>query len=169
MIPALVILFVLHLLGKRGGLLDNAVDPVAQRAAQAQQAAADAAAIAAKTQHPHDIRHAAQTAKTAAVLTDHAADQKAAEAAHAANRPLPWPQSVPAGLPAWPSGWRPAQPPTSGQVARAWQLLPALWAKGAGAVKTESTDGKWTTYLASPMGNGTRGVTAWVPKARADA
>lgn len=72
-----------------------------------------------------------------------------------------WPQVVPAGLPAFPgSGWVPDEPPGAGVVARAFQLLPILWAHGAGTFKTEQTAGRWVTYKATDMGP-KRGVTAW--------
>jgi Putative peptidoglycan binding domain len=72
-----------------------------------------------------------------------------------------WPQVVPAGLPAFPGqGWVPDQPPGSGVVARAFQLLPVLWQHGAGTFKTEQTAGRWISYRADQMGP-KRGVTAW--------
>lgn len=76
------------------------------------------------------------------------------------STPAPWPQSVPSGLPPFPSGWEPDEPVGAGVAARAAQLLPELWAHGAGTRKTEQTGGRWITYLATQMGS-KRGVTAW--------
>jgi peptidoglycan hydrolase-like protein with peptidoglycan-binding domain len=47
---------------------------------------------------------------------------------------------------------------------RATVLLPELWAYGAGTRKTENTDGRWITYVASPMPEGRRGVVAFRPR-----
>lgn len=88
-----------------------------------------------------------------------------AQQAKAASTPVPWPQAMPSGLPPFPTGWKPAQPPPAPVVTRAWQLLPTLWASGRpGARKTEQTAGNWYTYLATDMGKGKKGVTAWKPK-----
>jgi hypothetical protein len=92
-----------------------------------------------------------------------------AQAAQIANTPPPWPQAIPAGLPSWPTGWTPANPPPSAVVTRAWQLLPTLWAHGAGTKKTEQTAGQWITYVAAYM-NPTKtmkGVVAFKPKPQA--
>lgn len=76
-------------------------------------------------------------------------------------QPIAWPQVVPAGLPAFPGpGWAVDSPPGSGVVARAHQLLPALWRGGAGTFKTEQTNGRWVTYRATQMGL-KRGVVAY--------
>lgn len=72
----------------------------------------------------------------------------------------PWPQSVPSGLPPFPSGWEPDEPVGSGVAARAFALLPELWAYGAGTRKTEQTNGRWITYVATPMGS-KKGVVAY--------
>jgi murein L,D-transpeptidase YcbB/YkuD len=72
----------------------------------------------------------------------------------------PWPQTVPAGLPAWPGGWEPDVPVGPGVAARASALLPTLWARGAGARAVEQTAGRWITYVATPMGS-KRGVVAY--------
>jgi hypothetical protein len=77
---------------------------------------------------------------------------------------VPFPQAVPAGLPGFPGpGWKPFVPTPPAVVTRANQLLPTLWATGAGTRKTEQTAGQWTTYLATKMGatGQIRGVTAW--------
>jgi hypothetical protein len=79
-------------------------------------------------------------------------------------QPPPWPQVVPAGLPAFPgSQWVPDNPPGAGVVARASALLPTLWAHGPGTFKTEQTAGRWITYRATPMGanNQIKGVVAF--------
>jgi hypothetical protein len=75
---------------------------------------------------------------------------------------VPWPQVVPAGLPAFPSSaWVPDAPPPAPVVDRASQLLKQLWSGGAGTFKTEKTAGRWITYRATDMGNGKRGVVAY--------
>lgn len=110
----------------------------------------------------------AQAAANAAQQAANAAHAQAAAATHAAANPPPWPQAMPAGLPAWPSGWQPAEPPPPAVVTRAWQLLPELWKQGAGARKTEKTGTEWITYVA--MMHGTKkGVTAYRPRAGAPA
>lgn len=79
----------------------------------------------------------------------------------AAAAPEPWPQVVPAGLPPFPGPlWVPDDPPSAGVVARAGQLIPGLWARGAGTFKTEQTAGRWITYRATPMGT-KKGVVAF--------
>jgi len=76
-------------------------------------------------------------------------------------QPPPWPQVVPAGLPAFPgAGWVPDDPPGPGVVARASALLSTLWKHGAGTFKTEQTSGRWITYRATPMGE-KKGVVAF--------
>lgn len=72
----------------------------------------------------------------------------------------PWPQSVPPGLPPFPSGWEPDEPVGAGVAARAFALLPELWTYGAGTRKTEQTNGRWITYVATPMGS-KKGVVAY--------
>lgn len=82
----------------------------------------------------------------------------------AAKAPLPFPQAVPAGLPPFPGpGWKSFVPTPAAVTTRAQQLLPVLWATGAGTKKQEQTAGVWTTYLATKMGatGQIRGVTAW--------
>ena len=89
---------------------------------------------------------------------------QAAAQTRAANAPVPFPQAVPAGLPPFPSAaWKPFVPTPPAVTTRAQQLLPVLWATGAGTRKTEQTAGTWTTYLATKMGatGQIRGVTAW--------
>ncbi len=83
-----------------------------------------------------------------------------------ASTPVPWPAARPDGLPPWPSGWTPANPPPAAVVTRAWQLLPTLWAKGVGSQAVEKTGAEWITYVASYM-NPTKtmkGVVAFRPK-----
>jgi peptidoglycan hydrolase-like protein with peptidoglycan-binding domain len=44
-------------------------------------------------------------------------------------------------------------PPPTSVVTRAWQLLPELWKSGQpGGRKTEQTQGRWITYLATAQG-----------------
>lgn len=152
---AFVLLMIL--LGKKNPLSSSstpAPSSAADAAADAAKKAADAAAKAAQTGHPADVKKAQQATQTAQVLMNHAAAQAA---------PRPWPQVVPKGLPAWPAGWQPDNPPTPGVVTRAWQLLSPLWKRGAGARQVEQTDGKWITYVATPDmgGPGKRGVMAY--------
>lgn len=78
--------------------------------------------------------------------------------------PAPWPQSVPAGLPPFPGAWEPDEPVSAPVAARAAQLLPQLWAHGAGTFKTEQVAGRWITFRATPMGS-KRGVVAYRPRA----
>lgn len=64
-----------------------------------------------------------------------------------------WPSVMPAGLPPFPGpAWVPDSPPGPGVVARAFQLLPILWGRGAGATATEQTAGRWITYKAVMLG-----------------
>jgi|SRR5882724_730503 len=132
----------------------------ADAAAAAQAAAAAAAAKAAQTGDPVHQAQATQAAQTAQVLTDHAKTQiQTAKAT-----PVPWPQAMPSGLPPFPAGWTPDNPPPPAVVSRSWQLLAPLWKRGSGARQTEQTNGRWITYVATPMGGGKRGVTAWRTK-----
>jgi len=73
---------------------------------------------------------------------------------------------MPVGLPPWPAGWTPAQPPPAAVVTRAWQLLPTLWKTGVGTKATEQTGGSWYTYVATWMNPAktTKGVVAFKPK-----
>ena len=130
-------------------------------AAAAAAAAAQLARRAAQTNHPADHAAASTAADAAKILSDHAQAQKT----QAASTPAPWPQVIPAGLPPWPSGWQPDNPPPAEVVSRAWQLLPILWKHGSGTRKTEQTGGRWITYVATYM-NASRtmkGVTAFRP------
>lgn len=140
--------------------LAKGVPPTASLPTQAHERARRAQTKAQQTNHPDD--HAAAAAAAAAAAK--ASASAAAQTAKASTVPRPWPQSVPKGLPPWPSGWTPASPPTPGIVARAWQLLPPLWAKGQGSIKTEMTDGQWITYLATMTGGNTKGVVAYKVK-----
>jgi peptidoglycan hydrolase-like protein with peptidoglycan-binding domain len=138
--------------------------------AKAQKVLAPAGAA---NEHQQAANQAASQAADAAARGDHAtASQKSAEAAQhaataataakAARTPPPWPQVVPAGLPAFPGpGWQPASPVTSAQSARAWQLLPELWRFGEGTWKTEKTADRWTTFKAVSMPGGKKGVVAY--------
>ena len=75
--------------------------------------------------------------------------------------PAPWPQVVPAGLPAFPGpGWVPDVPVGPGVAARASQLLPVLWKAGKGTFKIENTAGRWIAYRAVAMGT-KKGVVAY--------
>lgn len=72
----------------------------------------------------------------------------------------PWPQLMPQGLPPFPSGWVPYEPPPPAVVQRANELLPLLWQGGAGTFKVEKTAGVWVYYRATQMGE-KRGVVAF--------
>lgn len=145
-------------------LLQKAQKLFAPPAAGAQQSAADAAAAAsaaAAAAQAGDHQTAATKAQEAA---QHA--QAAAAQTKAAKAPPPWPQVVPAGLPAFPSAaWKPANPVTSAMVTRAFQLLPQLWSAGAGTFKVEKTGTQWVTYMAAPTkaadGSTKNGVVAY--------
>jgi murein L,D-transpeptidase YcbB/YkuD len=127
----------------------------------ANQAANQAAAAAARGDHATAAAKSAEAAQHAAT---------AATAAKAARTPPPWPQVVPSGLPAFPGpDWHPASPVTGAQSARAWQLLPDLWAHGEGTWKTEKTGDRWTTYKAAQTSPGKKGVVAYTTNVQAAA
>lgn len=105
---------------------------------------------------PKKLEDAAEAAKRAA---------EAAEAAKRASKaaskvPAPWPAAMPLGLPPYPGGWEPDNPPPKEVVARAWQLLPEMWRYGAGTRKTEFVGGRWITFVAAMHGT-KKGVTAF--------
>lgn len=70
---------------------------------------------------------------------------------------------MPRGLPPFPSGWVPFEPPSGAVVARANALLPELWRGGPGTFKVEQTAGLWVYYRATPMGD-KKGVVAFREK-----
>jgi hypothetical protein len=106
-----------------------------------------------RTGNPKDRAEAAQATQTANDLTK--------VAKQASSQPKPWPQTVPAGLPGFPSsGWEPDAPPPLAVQARASQLLAPLWKRGPGSHKTEHTAGRWITYQAQKMGP-KKGVVAY--------
>jgi Putative peptidoglycan binding domain len=72
----------------------------------------------------------------------------------------PWPQVVPSGLPPFPAGWVPYEPPPGAVVQRASSLLASLWKGGEGTFKVEKTAGVWVYYRATAMGS-KRGVVAY--------
>ncbi len=77
----------------------------------------------------------------------------AAVPVHIPVAPPAWPAVLPPGLPPFPGpGWVPDSPPGPGVVARAFALLPQLWARGQGATATEQTAGRWITYVARMVG-----------------
>jgi murein L,D-transpeptidase YcbB/YkuD len=127
----------------------------------ANQAAKDAADAAARGDHATAATKSSEAAAHAAT---------AATAAKAARTPPPWPQVVPAELPAFPSAdWHPASPVTSAQAARAWQLLPELWQYGEGTWKVEKTADRWVVYKAAQTSPGKKGVVAYTTSAKAPA
>jgi len=152
-----IVALILILLAKaQGKSLFGPPTPVAaanDAQAKAAQAAADAAAAAKAGDH-------ATAAQKAAEANQHA--QTAAQAAKAARTPPPWPQVLPADLPAFPGpGWHPASPVTSAMVSRAWQLLAQLWDHGEGTWKAEKTGDRWVVYKAAQTSPGKKGVVAY--------
>jgi len=124
----------------------------------ANQAASQAADAAARGDHATAAAKSAEAAQHAAT---------AATAAKAVRTPPPWPQVVPAGLPPFPGpDWRPASPVTGAMAARAWQLLPQLWAHGEGTWKTEKTGDRWVTYKAAHTSPDKKGVVAYTTAAQ---
>ena len=83
------------------------------------------------------------------------------------HAPPPWPQTVPAGLPSFPSGWEFDEPPPLAVQQRARAILQSLWDKGAGTWKAEQTAGRWIVYRAEIVSSGKKGVVAYRPKASA--
>lgn len=82
----------------------------------------------------------------------------------------PWPQVIPAGLPAFPgSGWEYDEPPPLPVVQRAGQLVQQLWARGSGASRIEQTAGRWIAYRAEVVRSGKKGVVAYRVKGTARA
>jgi peptidoglycan hydrolase-like protein with peptidoglycan-binding domain len=74
----------------------------------------------------------------------------------------PWPQVVPAGLPAFPgNGWQYDEPPPAAVVQRAGQLVNQLWREGSGSYRIEQTAGRWIAYRAEIMRSGKKGVAAY--------
>ena len=73
----------------------------------------------------------------------------------------PWPQVVPPGLPAFPSGWEYDNPPPKEVQARAKALLDTLWQGGSGTKIQEQTAGRWITYRAEITKGNKRGVVAY--------
>ena len=72
----------------------------------------------------------------------------------------PFTTAVPAGLPPWPGGWKPART-TQDVIARAQVFMSSL-AVGGSAIERAS-DGRWIRYQKSKQGTKTM-VTAWEPK-----
>lgn len=80
----------------------------------------------------------------------------------------PWPQAAPtSGLPPFPGGWEPDEPPPPAVVTRAYQLLDQLWATGSGSRKVEQTGGRWITYRAEIVASGKKGIVAYRVKGSA--
>lgn len=75
---------------------------------------------------------------------------------------------MPTGLPPFPMGWEPYEPPPPAVVQRASALLPQLWRGGAGTFKVEKTAGVWVYYRATPMGD-KKGVVAFRERAPSSA
>ncbi len=152
---AVALLFLLFILSKHGGNAGAAAASLPAAAAAAQTEArikTDKANASGSPVHAAEAK-AAQT--KAAVLTQHARRHAAAK-----KQAPPWPQATPNGLPPFPAGWVPDEPPAKVVQNRAWQLLPQLWKQGANARKTEQTAGRWITYVAQAMG-AKKGVVAY--------
>lgn len=151
------LLWALSKIGKKPfatGYIDDEHKPTTPAGATA--AAAAAASTATNNPTPTNLQNAATAANHAAAVTNAAA--KASKAA--AKAPAPWPQAVPTGLPPFPSGWEPDEPPPSAVVTRAWQLLPILWKRGKGSTAVETIKGRWITFQAQMHGP-KKGVTAY--------
>jgi len=73
----------------------------------------------------------------------------------------PWPQVVPSGLPAFPSGWEYDEPPPAEVRARAKALLDSLWSTGQGSKVVEQTAGRWITYRSEITKGNKHGVVAY--------
>lgn len=156
---AFIILLIL-LAKQSGGTSGTAKgQPLAAQAAHAQVTATVKQTEAKNSPDPQKHKDAARAQAKADALTKAAVSQASAQAA-AKKTPPPWPQAMPSGLPPFPSGWQPDQPPPQAVQTRAWQLLPVLWKTGPKSRKTEQTAGRWITYVAEPMG-AKKGVVAF--------
>jgi hypothetical protein len=76
-----------------------------------------------------------------------------------------FPEQAPAGLPAWPSGWKASIPPTGAQIERAQALLPMM---SMGQVKYEQGPSGWEAYWKHKTGTKI-GVTVHIPRQSASA
>lgn len=150
----LLFLLLLHKAQKAVFSPGDAAAAAAEAKKKAEEAAAEARAAAARG----DAAAAAAKAKEA---QQHHQQGTALE--QAAKTPQPWPQAMPGDLPPFPAGWQAASPVTSAMVTRAFQLLPELWAKGAGTWRAERTGAQWVVYQAQQMGV-KRGVVAFTPR-----
>ncbi len=115
-------------------------------------------------QSSYNPHRAAERARRTAERARRAAERANTEvrtSERAEKTPEPWPQQVPAGLPPFPGGWEFDEPPSPAVRTRAWQLLEPLWRWGRGAIKTEQTDGRWTTYRAETTKGNKKGVVAY--------
>lgn len=153
---AFAFFLLMMLLAKQsGGSGGSATSTLPAVAAKAQKEALAKTYQAQKTGNPVHHAEAKAAQVKAATLT-----QAARTATLAKTAPPAWPQAKPNGLPPFPSGWVPDQPPPKAVQTRAWQLLPELWKQGANARKTEQTAGRWITYVAQAMG-AKKGVVAY--------
>lgn len=79
----------------------------------------------------------------------------------------PWPATLPAELPKFPSsGWEYDEPPPKAVQQRAQQLRAQLWQQGSGSHRIELTGGRWIAYRAEKVRSGKQGVVAYRVKAR---
>jgi len=152
------IVLMLLLLAYRDSGGASASAPLAAQAAHAQIDATVKQTAAKGSSDPAKHAAAAAAQRKADDLTRAAQKQAESKAV-----PPPWPQAMPPGLPAFPGGWQPDEPPPMAVQNRAWQLLPVLWKTGPKSRKTEQTQGRWITYVAEPMG-AKKGVVAYRPR-----
>ncbi len=145
----------LMMLAARSSSSSSSSTPLAAQAAHAQVDATVKQAQAKGSSDPKKHAEAARAQKKADDLTKAAQQQSKSQA-----QPPPWPQAMPPGLPSFPGGWEPDNPPPQAVQNRAWQLLPQLWKTGPKSRKTEQTQGRWITYVAEPMG-AKKGVVAY--------
>lgn len=61
--------------------------------------------------------------------------------------------------------WKPYSPPPAAVQKRASSLLPVLWEGGEGTRRRETVNKVQVIFVATPMGEGKKGVTAWRLKA----
>lgn len=76
---------------------------------------------------------------------------------------VPFGQSRPSGLPPFPSGWRPQNPPTHDNIRRAWALLPLM---KLGETRYEHGPTDWLAFHAyRDKSSGKKFVSVYEPKA----
>jgi len=156
---AFLFLLLMMLAARQSSSSSSSSTPIAAQAAHAQVDATVKSAEAKGSTDPKKHKDAAAAQRRADALTKAAQQQAVAKTV-----PPPWPQAIPPGLPPFPGGWTPDNPPPTAVQNRAWQLLPTLWKTGPKTRKTEQTQGRWITYVAEPMAGGKKGVVAYRQK-----